>query len=302
LRSGKYLYIDAPHRELYDQLADPKALHNLAEVRPGVADTLQAQLDEFRRKTSRQGEKLASITPELAEKLQALGYVTAASDAKSEPGKPRGADPKDRIEVANLLHHALLDVDNEQYQDAVPPLQRVLLSEPGIAIAQQSMGIALNGLEKHAEAIPYLQKAVELNPQSGKAHFELGEALGATGNWAGSATQFEAAVSRTPASDDLRFFLGFAYDNTGRGADAARAYREALKINPSHFRANLFLGRALGLQNDFSSALPFLQKAARLEPQSPDAHQFLANIYLELGQGEKARSEQAEADRLASHR
>ena len=39
LRAGKYLYIDAPRRELYDESADPKALHNLAEASPALADT-----------------------------------------------------------------------------------------------------------------------------------------------------------------------------------------------------------------------------------------------------------------------
>jgi tetratricopeptide (TPR) repeat protein len=156
-------------------------------------------------------------------------------------------------------------------------------------------------VERYAEAIPWLQKAVQLNPQSGRAHFELGSAYGATGNWAGSAEQLELAVVRTPESDDLHFFLAFAYDNLGRGADAEKAYRDTLKINPNHFRANLFMGRLLGMQNNASAALPFLQKAAKMQPQSPDAHAFLANVYLELGQTENARREQAEAQRLGSH-
>jgi arylsulfatase A-like enzyme/Flp pilus assembly protein TadD len=302
LRSGKYLYVDAPHRELYDETADPKALHNLADAHPGVADTLQAQLTEFRQKTSRQGAaKPANLTPQVAEKLQALGYVTSVSNAPGE-GKPRGVDPKDRIEVANLLHHALLEVDDEDYQAAIPQLKRVVEVEPRLALANQELGRALNGVEKYAEAMPWLQKAVELNPQSGRAHFELGAALGATGNWPGSAEQLEAAVARTPESDDLHFFLAFAYDHLEREADAEKAYREALKINPNHFRANLFLGRLLGMQNNSAGALPFLQKAAKLQPQSKDAHAFLANVYGDLGQTENARREQAEADRLSVRR
>jgi len=302
LRSGKYLYIDAPHRELYDESTDPKALHNIADARPGVADTLQAQLDEFRRKTSAQGSaKPAKLTPQMAEKLQALGYVTSISNTAGEQGKQRGSDPKDKIEFANLLHHALLNVDDEHYQAAVPQLQRVLQEEPGLALGNLELGRALNGLEKYGEAIPWLQKAVELNPQSGRAHFELGAAFGATGNWPASAAQLEAAVSRTPESDDLHFFLGFAYDNLERTSDAEKGYREALKINPSHFKANLFLGRLLGMQNNAAAALPFLQKAAKVQPQSPDAHAFLANVYAELGQTENARHEQAEAQRLGGH-
>ncbi len=298
LRTGKYLYIDAPHRELYDQSTDPKALHNLASAQPGVADTLQGQLDEFRRKTSRQGGKREQITPQQAEKLQALGYVSSASPASEQSEKERGPDPKDRIETANLLHHALLEVDDEHYAPAIPALQAVLKVQPDVPIANLDLGRALNAMERFPEAIPWLQKAVELNPQSGKAHFELGEALGETGNWAGSAEQLAAAVARTPDSEDLYFFLGFAYDNLQRLSDAEKAYRHALRINPKHFKANLFLGRLLGMQNRPTEALPFLENAVKLEPQSPDAHLFLANTYIELGQAANAQREQAEAQRL----
>jgi arylsulfatase A-like enzyme/Tfp pilus assembly protein PilF len=299
LRAGKYLYIDAPRRELYDQSVDPQALHNLAETSPAVAETLQSQLDEFRRKTSSgAAPKPANITADQAEKLQALGYVTSASTQSGDQEKRRGADPKDKIEIANLLHHALLAVDNERYLDAVPQLEKVLKAEPGLALANLELGRALNGVENFAQALPWLQKAVELNPESGRAHYELGVALGETGDWAGSAAQLEAAVAHAPDSDDLHYYLAMAYDKLGRASEAERSFRDALQINPSHYRASLFLGRLLGMQNNPTAALPFLQKAVSLQPQSPDAHKFLANVYVELGQEENALREQVEADRL----
>jgi Tfp pilus assembly protein PilF len=53
------------------------------------------------------------------------------------------------------------------------------------------------------------------------------------------------------------------------------------------------------MQNNPTAALPYLQKAVKLQPQSPDAHKFLANVYLELGQHENAARQQAEAERLS---
>ncbi len=51
-RTGKYLYVQAPHRELYDRPADPKAEHNLATESTAVADTLASRVEAFRQKTS----------------------------------------------------------------------------------------------------------------------------------------------------------------------------------------------------------------------------------------------------------
>ena len=89
-----------------------------------------------------------------------------------------------------------------------------------------------------------------------------------------------------------------AYDELGRAADAATSLQHALQINPNHYRANLLLGRLLGMQNRPNDALPYLQRAVKLQPKSPDAHKFLGNIYTELGQEESARREQMEANRL----
>jgi len=60
------------------------------------------------------------------------------------------------------------------------------------------------------------------------------------------------------------------------------------------------LGRLLGMHDEALTALPYLQKAVKLQPQSADAHKFLANVYTELGQEENARREQSEAQRLSA--
>ena len=172
--------------------------------------------------------------------------------------------------------------------------------EPDLALANLELGRALNGSGDYSRALPFLQKAVALNPESGRSHYELGVALGETGDWAGSASQLEIAVAHAPDSDDLHFYLAMAYDKVGRVPQAEENFRQALQINANHYRANLYLGRLLGMQNKPAEALPFLQKAVSLEPQSPDGHKFLANVYTELGQEEKARHEQAEAERFTN--
>lgn len=299
LRSGRFLYIDAPHRELYDEVNDPQAQHNLADALGGVADTLHAQLEAFCRKTSgAAGAAMRSLSPEQAEQLQALGYLTADSSSTGKEGIERGADPKERIQIANLMHHAVLATEEERYAEAVPLLQRVLKDEPMIALANLDLGRSLNSLGDFAQALPWLRKAVELAPNSGRAHYELGVALGETGDWNASVAQWEEAVARAPDSDDLHFHLAMAYAELDRRPEAENNFRDALRINPAHYRANLFLGRLLGMHDNPAAALTYLQRAVKLEPNSPDAHKFLANVYTELGREEEARQERDEADRL----
>ena len=297
-RAGKYLYIDAPERELYDQSTDSEASRNLASHSVAVSETMQSQLEQFRKKTSSTAASTTALTPDQAEQLQALGYITSNTGKSEAEEKQRGPDPKQKVAISNLLHQALLNIEEDHYKEAIPQLQQLLKQEPNLALANLELGRAFNNLQDYSSALPWLHKAVELMPDSGRAHYELGVALGETGDWAGAAKQLEAAVPHAPDSSDMRFYLGMAYDELGRTSEAAQNFEAALKINPDHYRANLLLGRILGMQNEPGAALPYLQKAVKLEPDSPDAHKFLANVYTELGQEQNARREQAEADRL----
>lgn len=297
-RAGKYLYIDAPERELYDQSADPQDVHNLAVSAPAVADAMAAQLEVFRRKTRRAGKSETVLTPQQAAQLQALGYVTSFSNKPESEDKQRGADPKQKVGISNALHKALLQADEQKYQSAIPLFEQVLKAEPDIAIANLALGRAWNSLGEYDKAIPWLRKAVELTPQSVEAHYELGAALGGTGDWAGSAQQMQAALAQDPNSDELHFYLGSAYEESARIPDAMKEYQAALRLNPDNYRANLLLGRLLAMRNQAAEALPYLKKAVQLQPNSVDAHKFLGNVYTVLGDEVNARREQAEAQRL----
>jgi choline-sulfatase len=297
-RAGKYLYIDAPKRELYDQSADLEDAHNLAGSAPAVADAMAAQLEAFRRKTTRAGESQVVLTPQQAAQLQALGYITSGSSKPEAEEKERGADPKEKVGISNSLHKALLETEEQHYREAIPLLEQVLKAEPDIAIANLQLGRAWNSLGEYSKAVPWLQKAVELTPQSVEAHYELGAALGQMGDWEGSAKQMQAALAQDPNSDELHFYLGSAYEESGRIADAMKEYQVAARLNPENYRANLLLGRLLAVQNQAAEALPYLKKAVQLQPRSADAHKFLGNVYTVLGDEAKARHEQSEAQRL----
>ena len=99
----------------------------------------------------------------------------------------------------------------------------------------------------------------------------------------------------------MKQFLG-ALSLVVRDYDEAILLSEqALKINPQHYKANLMLGRLLGMHGDPNGAVPYLQSAIRLEPQLPDGHKFLANVYSELGKNDDARKERDEAEGLKSN-
>jgi arylsulfatase A-like enzyme/Tfp pilus assembly protein PilF len=296
MRTGKYLVVEAPRPELYDQRADPGALNNLATTSPAVAGTLLSQEQQFREKTSAELSVAAKLDPEQAEKLHALGYVGGDSGMGHE-GKIGGVDPKDRIEIANLMHDGILEVEQGEYQAAISKLERVIQSEPGSAIAYVQLGTAWTRLKDYEKALPILQKAVALKVDSGLAQYELGLALFETGSWKEAAPQFEQTVARSPRWADAQFSLAAVYARIDRVPEAMEHLDTCLGLSPDHYRANLLRGRLLSLLGKPSEALPNLQKAAAVEPDSREAHLFLADAYAQLGRSEDEKIERARAEK-----
>lgn len=300
LRTGKYLFIEAPHKELYDQSADPKEEHNLFTTSVAVTNTLASQLDAFRQKTSsaREAPKV-SMDPGLQERLNALGYVASDNSAALMPGiKDTGADPKDKVEVVNLLHRAEMLKEELRLQEAVPLFEQVIALEPNLPIAYLQLGTALTALGNYAKALPVLRKAVEMRPDLTIPRYQLGSALFETGDFAAAAVQFETAVARSPDWAEAHFSLATAYARADRMPDAIREYEKVIELRPSHYGAHLLLGRALALSGDPEAALTKLLKAAELQPESSEPHLFLADAYLQLGRQADAERERAEADHL----
>ena len=300
LRTGKYLFVEAPRKELYDQSSDPKAEHNLSATSAAVTNTLTSQLEAFRQKTSsaKEAPKVAP-DPGLQERLNALGYVATDSTSSAMPGvKDTGADPKDKVEVVNLLHRAEMAKEDTRFQEAVPLLERVIKLEPDLPITYLQLGTALTSLKDYQKAVPVLRKAVEMRPDLTIPRYQLGSALFETGDFPGAIEQLEITVSRSPQWPEALFSLATAYARVDRLPDAIREYQKLIEVRPNHYGAHLLLGRAQALTGDATAALPNLMKAAELQPKSPEPHRFLADAYIQLGRQDDADRERATAQQL----
>jgi arylsulfatase A-like enzyme/thioredoxin-like negative regulator of GroEL len=299
LRRDRYLFVRAPKRELYDVQGDPKEARNLAASSAAVADVLSAQLDQFRAKTAAGGSETATgMTPEQAQQLAALGYVVGGT-SESASAKASGIDPKDKVEVANILHDAILAIEEGQYAEAQPLLQRVIRDDPQIYTAQYQLGLSYSKQKNFDEAIPHFQKAIAIQPDSAIAHYELGLALYEKSELAAAASELEQVTEKMPKWADAQYSLASVYARVDRIKDALDRLQLALEANPEHFRANLLTGRILALQGRPDVGVTLLEKAVQLEPNNSEAHAFLADAYRRLGKTNEARVHEQKSRELA---
>ena len=298
-RSGNYLYIRAPKPELYDVAADPQIKKNLASANRSLLERVAAQADDFRKRSSSTGPdaKEEPLDPKLAQQLSALGYASSGGRGRSGT-KESGLDPKDKIQVANMLHDAQLAVEDGKIATIVPLLEKVVATDPQIFIAQLQLGLAYAKQRNNAKAIPALRAATEIQPDTAMAHYELGLVLYRSGDLKTSAAHFEIAANLMPKWADAHFSLASVWARSQRVPDAIEKLKLALDLDEEHYQANLLLGRIHHLQGRSTEGLPLLERAARSPEASAEAHTFLAEAYERLGRNEDAMRARARAQQM----
>jgi arylsulfatase A-like enzyme len=209
-RFGRFLFIEAPRRELYDSI-DDRATRNLAGEKSDVADAMAAELEKARRAWTGASARDTSTPPdaELVERLVALGY--AAAPTTGLPAPASRVDPKDKIEVTNLLHDASLAAEEGLWEKAIALYERVVATDPQIFTARLELGLALARRGRWERALPHLKTVAE----------------------------------REPGFADARFTLGLAYASLGRREEAVLELRAALAADPQHRKASELLKQLL---------------------------------------------------------
>jgi arylsulfatase A-like enzyme/Tfp pilus assembly protein PilF len=299
LRSNKYLFIDAPRKELYDQSADAAAEHNLALSSPAVTSEMKFSLDTFRSETGNATNVPEAVTDaEQAKKLNALGYLASIHTSGIPVVDEARADPKDMIEVANRMTLAIENMARRRYADAVPLLEYVVSKDPDNVAGNRVLGEAYVRVHDYSEAVPPLRKALRLGSDLATTHYQLGLALFALKDWNGAEVEFTTAAAKSPRWPDAHYWLGSTYGRLKRYPEAEKELEATIQFQPDNFPANMELGQVLLIEHNPEKASAVFKKAAELEPDMGDPHHFLARAYIALGREDDAQRENAEAARL----
>jgi tetratricopeptide (TPR) repeat protein len=249
VREGRYKFVRAPRRELYDLQTDPGERVNLADVHPQRADALERALDDLVTRISRPEAVRgpAPVDPEVEERLRALGYIGAGVSRHALTERPR-ADPKDRIDLYNLLKQAGTDSVEDRLDDAIEKVARALAADPEIVEGHAMLGNLYVKAGRPSDAIAAYRRALAIDP----------EHQGAT------------------------FSLALAYKNAGRADEARAGFERALALDPRNGKALFQLADVAMRRGDFSQAEGSLTRALALEVDRPPFLVKLGECYIEM--------------------
>jgi choline-sulfatase len=279
LRGEGWKYIDAPRAELYDLREDPGEIRNLIDDRGQVASAMAARLRAL--DSAGPLAAAASLDPEAAERLAALGYVGGAFFT----GPPSGIDPKDAAAEYQAFHRetsrALALFEAGDYAGAVGVLQPLAGPQRarGGRVEQRRsfavsfyLGRALLELRRFAEAIEPLRTAIRLSPSTPSLYVALARAQMGAGRLDEAKATIERGLGLAPHQLGLLQMKGRLLLRRGEVASALATLEEARGLDPRSPLLRVDLANALRDAGRLSEALAEAEEAVRLDPRSPEAY------------------------------
>jgi arylsulfatase A-like enzyme/Tfp pilus assembly protein PilF len=293
LETEKYHFIDAPKPELYDLSKDPGETQNLYAEKKAVAEEMRARLTTLIGQHSA-GTELAQKTgldPALMERLKSLGYAGFSGGGNPAITDRSLPDPKDRIQIYELISEAIAESQHGEYQNSAEKLTAALKTEPDSVPVHYLLGLDYYRLRQFPRAVEELQRVLQLSPDYALAVFNLGLAYARTGDFDRAIQQLKHALELDGTNFSAAYNLGAAYGQKQMVPEAVASFRQTVAIAPDYPAGHRALGEMLLYRGEVDEALAELKRASELDPRDAGTHASLAKALSAKGLNAEADEE-----------
>jgi Flp pilus assembly protein TadD len=176
-----------------------------------------------------------------------------------------------RNPLNDLLDEAQADLDKNDFEAALIPLQKFIAEKPDVAFVRFQLAYALTALKRTDEARAEYQKAAELDPKMAEAQLNLGILLLEKAPSAAVAP-LRKATELLPSQTRPRFLLGLALERSGDAAGATASFEAASHLDPND--VDIVIHHALELQPQSPAALQGLAQSLDAQKKSDAADAY----------------------------
>jgi Flp pilus assembly protein TadD len=201
----------------------------------------------------------------------ANGLPSQDQAGKTLPGKTQ----KLSNPLNDLLNEAQRDIDKNDFEAAIPPLQKVLAEQPEFAYAHFQIAYVYTALKRTEDARGEYERAISLDPKMVEAYLNLG-ILMLEGRPADAIAPLRKAVELLPAQSRPRSLLAVALDRSGDEAGAVEAFEGVLHLDPKDLTAINYLGWFSLRKNKPADAETRFRQALEIQPGDPSVLKGLA--------------------------
>src|SRR3984893_5616415 len=203
------------------------------------------------------------------------GAAVAQSDSKAKR-EAQARQQKIANPLNDLLDEAQRNIDANNFEAAIAPLQKFIAEKPDLAFAHFQLGYAYTALTRSEDAGAEYERAIALDPKMSEAYLNLGILLLDRQEYAAAVTPLSKAVELLPAQSRPRSLLAIAQDRSGDKEGAARSFEGLLHLEPNDLTANQYLGDLDLRTGKFAKAEARFHHALQIQPDAPEPLQGLA--------------------------
>ncbi len=164
------------------------------------------------------------------------------------PAKPKLPTQSKAQKLANplndLLDEAQRDIDKNEFEAAIAPLQKVIADQPEFAYAHFQLAYVYTALKKTDEARAEYERTIAIDPKMGEAYLNLGFLYMSLGPPAEDrvVALLRKAVELMPGQKKPLRTLAVAQERSGDAAGAEESFQALLRLDPDDLDANTFVG------------------------------------------------------------
>ena len=222
------------------------------------------------------------------------------ADVKLLPINPAGENRVFTNAVAGSQYLATVKRGLARIENVMGGDYSLEVSAPGFQVHREKLTVIggyskteafvkMHGFDGSEDDIEFGQPgAPEIYPPA-QRDVELAVAALQSGKKSDAVQHIRSALKRSPNSPDVHYLAGYVAELDGNSAGARAEYEAAIKIFPRHLASQTALGDLL-LRTGDSAAIPHLEKALDVGPNSWRAHWLLAEALLQLSPPEIDKS------------
>lgn len=299
LREGRWKYIHAPVKELYDIVADPGETQNLADAEPQRVAEMRLRMQKLIAAAPPSAGALGArqgISEQTARNLQALGYLTSETVSVGNENAseldlfaPSLPNPADHALDIQLMSQASTLLARGQIAEAERPLREILkdatAANPGPFRAYVLLGRVLDKLGRLEEAVDAFRAALSQNAEDAATLTDLGNALAGLRRYDDAVAAYQAATQIRPPLARAFLNLAMVLSSQGKWEEALPAAQQAVTLDSGSAKAHARHGVILLKLNRPAEAYQAIQRAAKLDPKNEEYQRALKDLGTALGRG-----------------
>ena len=291
VRTSAYKYIEAPKPELYDLRADPDETDNCLARLPAVARELREALHRIQKgmNASAPETQEANLDQETMRRLASLGYIGGTMTVKRSESKAL-ADPKDMLHLYNAIGAAAGQIHEKAYDTAIAKLEAVLREDPSNPQGRFLLAMSYEKTDRNADAKALLAGVLKDDPDNLRGLIAMAGILAKEGNIAEMVATCKRALAKDSRNAQAYALIADAYMSTDDPASALPYLERAAEIQPKLTRNRNNLAACLIGLRRFDEAEAELKGIISEHPKFPLAHFNLGLLYEEEGRFADARS------------